>query len=163
MLPMTAMAKVLLLCTKPNGIDAHFLMHANGLHYHDTKNHELAMVSTVKQESEGFSKWQLEQSKIAGDFQAKVEFPSTQDPKTVIQSNLIVNCHPVMTEDIDRAEKIYGPSVPILKGKTTRQTPHTVISDYVAVPPHILTANKYVTLEDVLEDALHHVELLTLT
>jgi hypothetical protein len=130
---------------KPDGINVHFVMYADGLHYHDTKNHELTMVSTVKQASEGFSKRQLEHVKTAQHFQAKVGFPSTQDLKTIIQSNPMFEC-PVRAEDIDCAEKIYGSSVPILKGETTRQTPHTAISDYVAVPPKILPANKYVTL-----------------
>jgi hypothetical protein len=130
---------------KPNGIDIHFRMHADGLHYHDTNNRELTMMSTVKSESEGFSKRQLEQAKAARDFQAKDGYPSTLDLKSIIQSNLIVNC-PITTEDIDRAENIYGPSVPILKGKTTRQTPTTVVSDYVAVPPQILSANIHLTL-----------------
>jgi hypothetical protein len=130
---------------KPNGINLHFIMHADGLHYHDTNNRELTLVSTVKQESEGFSKRQLEQAKRARDFQGSVGHPSTQDLKNIIKSNLIINC-PVTVADIDCAEKIYGPSVPILKGKTTRQTPLTIASDYVAVPPQILSANKYVTL-----------------
>jgi hypothetical protein len=130
---------------KPNGIDIHFRMHADGLHYHDTNNRELTMVSTVKSESEGFSKRQLEQAKTARDLQAKVGNPSIQDLKAIIQSNLIVNC-PITAEDIDRAEKIYGPSVPILKGKTTRQAPTTVVSDYMTVPPQILSANKDMTL-----------------
>jgi hypothetical protein len=77
---------------KPNGIDIHFRMHADGLHYHVTNNRELTMVSTVKSESEGFSKRQLEQAKAARDFQAKVGHPSTQDLKAIIQNNLIVNC-----------------------------------------------------------------------
>jgi hypothetical protein len=132
---------------KPNGVDVHFVMHADGLHYHDTKNRQFSMpmVSTAKEESEGFSKRQIEQAKTARDFQAKVGHPSTQDMKPIVKSNLIVNC-PVTAEDIDRAEKIYGPSVPILKGKTTCQTPLSVASDYVAVPPEIMSANKYVTL-----------------
>ena len=130
---------------KPNGTDVHFIMHADGLHYHDTKNRQLTMVSTVKSESEGHSKRQIEQAKTARDFQSRVGHPSTQDLKSIVKSNLIVNC-PVTAEDIDRAEKIYGPSVPILKGKTTRQNPLTVTSDYVAIPPQILSANQFVTL-----------------
>ena len=103
------------------------------------------MVSTVQGKSEGFSGRQIEQAKAARDFQAKVGHPSTQDLKSIVKSNLIVNC-PVTPEDIGRAEKIYGPSVPILKGKTTRQNPLSVVSDYVAISPAILSANKYVTL-----------------
>jgi hypothetical protein len=120
-------------------------MHADGLHYHDTNHRQLTMVSTVKEESEGYSQRQLTQAKIARAFQAKVGHPSTQDLKTIIKNNLIVNC-PVTAEDIDRAEKVYGPSVSILKGKTTRHTPIPVVSDYLSIPSRILSANRYITL-----------------
>jgi hypothetical protein len=49
--------------------------------YHDTHDRQLSMVTTVKQESEGFSKRQIEQAKNAREFQAKVGHPSAQDPK----------------------------------------------------------------------------------
>ena len=131
---------------EPSGIDIHFVMPANdGLHYHHTNNRQSPMVSTVKGESEGFCKRQIEQAKAARDFQAKVIHPSTQELKSIVKSNLIVNCL-VTAEDIDRAEKIYGPSVPIFKGKTTHQNPLSVVSDYVAITPQILSINKYVTL-----------------
>jgi hypothetical protein len=130
---------------KPNGVNVHFIAHADGLHYHDTNHHQLTMVSTVAQESEGFSKKQTAQAKTAHDFQTKVGHPSTHDLKSVIKLNLIANC-PVTTEDVDRAKTIFGPSLSILKGKMTRQSPHSVLSDYVAVPESILSANQYVTL-----------------
>ena len=103
---------------KPNGVNVLFTAHAGGLHYHDTRKRQLTMVSTVTGESEGFSKQQLAQAKAARDFQGKVGHPSTTDLKNIIRLNLISNC-PVTTEDLDRAEKLYGPSLPWLKGKTT--------------------------------------------
>ena len=48
--------------------------------------------------------------------------------------------------NIGRAKTIFGPSLIILKVKTTRQDPETFISNYVAVLDNILQANKYVTL-----------------
>ena len=74
-----------------------------------------------------------------------VGHPSTHDLKSITQSNGIINC-PITVDPIDRAEHILGPSVPILKAKTTCHAPHQVVSDYVAVPPKILSANQHVTL-----------------
>jgi hypothetical protein len=50
---------------KPSSIDVHVIAHANRLHNHDTHDRQLTMVSTVKQESKGFSKRQIKQAKIA--------------------------------------------------------------------------------------------------
>jgi hypothetical protein len=130
---------------EPNGVNVHFIAHADGLHYYDNNHRQLTMVSTIAQESEGFSKKQIAQAKTARDFQTKVGHPSTQDLKSVIKLDLIANC-PVTTEDVDRAETIFGLSLPILKGKTTRQSPHSVLSDYVVVPESILSTNQYMTL-----------------
>jgi hypothetical protein len=66
---------------KPNGNNLLFYPHADGLHYHDTRNRQLAMVTTVVEEYEGFSKKQIEQAKTARDFQAKVGHPRTTDLK----------------------------------------------------------------------------------
>jgi len=130
---------------KPDNTDVHFVMHANGLHYHNTDNRQLSFVMTVEEQSVGYSKKQLQQAKRARNFQAYVGYPSTHDLKNIITNNLITDC-PVTIQDVDQAKKIYGPSVAILKGKTTRHTPLVVTSDYVAIPPHILSANKHVTL-----------------
>ena len=45
-----------------------------------------------------------------------------------------------------RAEKINGPIVQMLKGKTIRTKPSTIVTDYVAVPHTIFEDNRNVTL-----------------
>ena len=130
---------------KKDGARMYFRMHPNGLHYYDPKQQDVCLLDTVKERSEGYSLRQVNLAKAARELQAKVGHPSTADLKNIIKSNMIMNC-PVSVADVDRAEKIFGPSMPILKGKTTRTAPEPIVSDYVAVPRNIIEANKEITL-----------------
>ena len=125
---------------KPDGKKVHFNLHLDGLHYHDTGSHQLTLVNTVAKNELRYSKCQVEGACLACKFQSIVGFPSTCNLKAIITSNQIANC-PVTVHDIEWAENIYRPSVPSLKGKTTHTMPSPVVSDYVAVPPEILSAN----------------------
>ena len=53
---------------------------------------------------------------------------------------------PITVDDINRAEKIYGPNITALKGKTVRSKPEVVKTDYVNVPRSILENNSTTAL-----------------
>ncbi len=51
---------------------------------------------------------------------------------------MIKNC-PVTARDVDQAEKIFGPDIATLKGKSTRRRPKTVEKDEIEIPPEIVS------------------------
>ena len=53
-----------------------------------------------------------------------------QNLKIKIRHNIIQN-FPVTVEDIEIADKIFGPDVSILKVITTRQSPEVVVYDFI--------------------------------
>ena len=130
---------------KPDGNRMYFRMHPNGLHYYNPSERDVSMVLTVKKAAEGYSQRQVNLARTARQLQSMVGHPSTRDLKHIVKCNMLTNC-PVSVQDIERAEKIFGPSVPILKGKTTRKTPDAIVLDYVAVPRSIIEANKNLNL-----------------
>jgi len=74
-----------------------------------------------------------------------VGFSSTHDLKAILNSNQVAKC-PITAANINYAEQIYGPSMPMLKGKTVRHAPQPVTPNYVAVPPEILSANQHIII-----------------
>jgi hypothetical protein len=48
-------------------------------------------------------------------------YPSEKDFRNMVSSNMITNC-PVTPTDISAANKIFGPNVASIKGKTVRVT-----------------------------------------
>jgi len=54
--------------------------------------------------------------------------------------------NPIMIEDINIAEKIFGPNIGSLKGKTTRMKPSPVIEDFIEIPSELIEKQRNVVL-----------------
>jgi hypothetical protein len=94
------------------------------------------LVSTVKDNMEGYTKREIEGAMKARKFLHAIGCPSVDNLKHIIRSNLIKNC-PVTTKDVKLAEEIFGADIASLKGKTTRQTPKAVVDELIEIPQEI--------------------------
>ena len=128
----------------------------SGLYYFDTDQDEAkrsvtnvsqevtnySLLSTVKSNKSYFTRKEIEGADKARLLQAKLGWPSTADLKRYINNNLIINC-PITSDDIARADAIYGPQIPLLKGKTVRQRPEHINNvPRVPLPNDILQHHK---------------------
>jgi hypothetical protein len=80
-----------------------------------------------------YSKREVEDAKRAREFIRKMGYPSTKQAIDLIQSGSVYNC-PVTVHDILRAEKIFGPDIAMLKGKTVHSKDVPAKKEYVAKP-----------------------------
>jgi hypothetical protein len=94
---------------------------------------ESHLINTVKENRVGYIQRQFEQAKKARELYHIVGSPTIETFKTLLKMNAIRNC-PVMTEDVNIAEKIFGPDMSSLKGKSTRQKSTPVREDTVEIP-----------------------------
>jgi hypothetical protein len=122
-----------------------FQQSATGIYYHDTTNRAVVMLNTVSGNREGFTHRAVIAAKQARRALVMVGYPSEKDSKNMVSSNMIRNC-PVKPEDISAANKIFGPNVASLKGKTVRATQDPVLTKYVQTPREIVDLNKDVTI-----------------
>ncbi|KAG7371066.1 reverse transcriptase RNA-dependent DNA polymerase [Nitzschia inconspicua] len=109
------------------------------------KNAGVQMVETVSENENFYTHREIERAKRARELYQAIGTPSIADFKNIVRSNMIGN-NPVTTKDIELAEKIFGPDISTLKGKTTRAKPVPVVEDYVAIPMELIEAQQHVTL-----------------
>jgi hypothetical protein len=76
------------------------------------------MVSTIKENHEGFTSRKFKEDKEERCALALVGYPSPQDFVNMVRSNIIRNC-PVSPSDITNAHKIFGLDIATLKVKTS--------------------------------------------
>ena len=93
----------------------------------------MALVQTVRENYEGYTKREVLKAKEAHRAQAMMGNPNEKDYKTMVRNNLIPEC-PITSTDITNARAIFGPDLPSMWGKTVWTTPAPVVTDYVAVP-----------------------------
>ena len=103
------------------------------------------MIQTVEENKTFYTERQFQRAKRARDLYLAIGTPSIKDFKAIIRMNAITN-NPVTTEDIEIAEKIFGPDIGTLKGKTTRRAPAPVVDDYIEIPDELIAAQRNVTL-----------------
>jgi hypothetical protein len=89
-------------------------------------------VTTRAENRKNYTERQYERAKRARDFYHSVGTPMLGKFKALLRSNMVSDC-PITYEDVCIAEKIFGPSVAKLKGKSTRKTPAAVVPDVVDV------------------------------
>jgi hypothetical protein len=99
------------------------------------------MVNTVAENREAFTQREYDDAKAARRGLGMVGYSSPRDFKNMFRSNMIKNC-PITPANIAAANKIFGPDVASLKGKTTRTNPKPVLIDYVEIPKYIIDINK---------------------
>jgi hypothetical protein len=113
---------------KPNMV---FQQHPSGLHYYDpgaTSN--FTFLTAVDGNRANLSQPQIQGAERARELHSRLAYPSLKDFKWIVQSNSIQDC-PVTINGINLADKIWGPNIAALKGKTARSTPRPVATDYL--------------------------------
>ena len=83
---------------------------SNGLYYHDTRNRQISMVNTVKENTLGMTKREIEGAKKAKDLYMIMGYPSLEDFKNMIRQNMIMNC-PITVADVENSIKIFGQDI----------------------------------------------------
>jgi hypothetical protein len=102
---------------------------ARGLHYYNvsdaSSNIELMLVNTVRENFEGYSRHEVKKAKEAQRIQDMIANPTEREFAGMVRDQLLINC-PVTVRDIDNANRIFGPDLANLRGKTTRTKPERV-------------------------------------
>ena len=106
--------------TKDNGSRRVFKESGSGLYYTSKKHDHTFAIETVEENKEPYSERAYQRALVARRFQETIGCPSTAALIKVIQNKQISNC-PVSVADVQTAERILGPSLAGIKGKTTRQ------------------------------------------
>jgi len=103
------------------------------------------MVQTTEENKKGYTQRQFERAKQARKLYHILGCPTVENYKHILRQNLIKNC-PVTIEDVTIAEKIFGPDIGSLKGKSTRSRPQPVKEDLIEIPRELTEQHQDLTL-----------------
>lgn len=141
---------------KANGGVMVFHEHPSGLYVHDlgspsdmgsTSTPAYSYLQTVAQNKARYTRRQVEYADGVRALYHRLGRPSIPKFLKILSNNLLLNC-PYSTDDLKRAEDIYGTDVAFLKGKTTDSpdTDRERDRPYVSLPEHIRSRHSEVTL-----------------
>ena len=131
-----------------------FEEHAEGLYYYDTASSnnvyksnvsDYSCLQSVHNNKLYYTTQEIKAAEHARKLQEELGWPSTTAYKKIIGNNLVANSN-ITIDDINRAEIIYGPASPLLKGRMTRRAPIKNRVERVPLPIPIGERHKEVHL-----------------
>jgi hypothetical protein len=127
--------------------DMVFDMHPCGLHvyYPEKIDGQYGFVQTVAENMKLFTKRQIDGALQARHLYETLGYPSNADFESVLRAGGIGGCT-VTVEDAKVAEKIWGSSVPRLKGSTVRESGHRKPQSLVKVPRELIKLQQKVSI-----------------
>ncbi len=105
----------------------------------------VAMIQTVCQQYEGFTKHKVQDVTAARKAQAMTGHPTDTQFLKMVSNNFIKNC-PVKPDHITNAHSIFGPSIAGVRGQTTHQKPEQVEAVVGRISDDFHRLHKFVVL-----------------
>ena len=118
-----------------------------GIPYLDVQdNHEaLVLLQTVREKFGLFTERQVNCAIASRDMQARVAHSTYEKFKQMVSGKSLDNCF-IVANDITNAHAIFGPNRPGLRGKTIRQRPEHVVTEYLEIPKDFYRLHHFFTL-----------------
>lgn len=120
----------------------------SGLHYYDLRDQSsmFTFVETVLENKTLFTKQLIKGTKNDHWLYKCLSHPLIEDFKWALHTYCIKDS-PMTDTDAEIAQKIYGPDIAALKGKTTwKSAPMVVVESLIPIPKHLINMHKIFVL-----------------
>ena len=120
-----------------------------GFPYLDMRKHKehVAMLQTVRDNMEGFTKREVRDAILARRTQAMVGHPSDSDFAEMVSRTVLDDC-PVKPPAVSNAIAIFDRDRATIPGKTVRRKSERVETEYLSIPDAFYWLHHFVTLTD---------------
>ena len=111
----------------------------------DQSEENTVLAQTIEDDKSKFFAYEYSKAKLARTIQQRIRHPSTSHYIWIVLNKGIPNC-PIMVQDIQNAEFIWGPDIGCLKGKTVWTQPPAVRVQNYNIPLQVMQQYRHVIL-----------------
>ncbi len=105
----------------------------------------MLFIQTIRGNMEGYTQREVEEACAAREAQAMLGHSSDRDFLGMVRSGMVTNC-PVSPDAVINANRIFGPDLTGVRGRTVRRPSESVTMSHIQIPRVLLERHQRVTL-----------------